>query len=177
MITNETHNDGSAVLEASASDQFRRLLDRPARGKPIAFGGVVVGELLALKDEGRTPLVSYPKQSNPEAIVARSVVDLYASHVGRQVVLVFENADPAKPIVIGTLCSEARSPFETRPGTFEVDSDGERLIVSAKEQLVLRCGQASITLTKEGEVLLRGTYLSTHASGVNRIQGGSVQIN
>ena len=59
----------------------------------------------------------------------------------------------------------------------EADSDGQRLIVTAKEEIVLRCGQASITLTKAGKVLIRGTYVSSRSSGVNRLKGGSVQIN
>jgi uncharacterized protein (DUF2345 family) len=64
-----------------------------------------------------------------------------------------------------------------KPGQVEVDADGERLIVTAKDRLVLRCGKASITLTKEGKVLVEGTYLSSRSSGVNRIKGGSVQLN
>jgi hypothetical protein len=58
-----------------------------------------------------------------------------------------------------------------------VDCDGDRLIVTAKEQLVLRCGAASITLTKAGKVLIRGAYVSSTSTGVNRINGGSVQLN
>ena len=55
--------------------------------------------------------------------------------------------------------------------------DGERLVVAAKEQLVLRCGKAKITLTQAGKVLIEGTYVSTRATGVNRVKGGVVQIN
>ena len=176
-VTKQIHGDQGAPLEAAPADQLLTLLDRPTKGSTGSFGGVVVGELLGIKDDGRTPLVSYPKQQGPAAVAARSVVDLHAAHIGRQVVLVFEESDPARPIIIGALRATQDLPFQTRPGQVEVDSDGERLIVSAKDQLVLRCGTASITLTKEGQVLLRGTHLSTHASGVNRIKGGSVQIN
>ena len=69
------------------------------------------------------------------------------------------------------------SPLEVELVEVEVDADGERLMVSAKEQLVLRCGKASITLTKEGKVLIQGAYVSSRSSGVNRIKGGSVQLN
>ncbi len=58
-----------------------------------------------------------------------------------------------------------------------MDADGQRMVVSAKEQLVLRCGQASITLTKAGKVLIDGTHVLSRASGVNRVKGGSVQLN
>lgn len=55
--------------------------------------------------------------------------------------------------------------------------DGERVVVDAVEELVLRCGKASITLRSNGRVLIQGTHVETRAEGVNRIKGGSVQIN
>jgi hypothetical protein len=42
---------------------------------------------------------------------------------------------------------------------------------------VLRCGKASITLTSAGKVLIRGTYVLSRSSGVNKIKGGSIQLN
>ncbi len=63
------------------------------------------------------------------------------------------------------------------PAQVEVDVDGEHLTVSAKEELVLRCGKASIVLTKSGKILIHGTYISNRSSGVMRIKGGSVQLN
>jgi len=42
---------------------------------------------------------------------------------------------------------------------------------------VLRCGKASITLTREGKVLIHGSYISSRSTGVNRVKGGSVQLN
>jgi uncharacterized protein (DUF2345 family) len=58
-----------------------------------------------------------------------------------------------------------------------VDIDGQRLQFEAKDEIVLKCGKASITLTKAGKIIIRGTYLLSRSSGVNRIKGGSVQIN
>ncbi len=55
--------------------------------------------------------------------------------------------------------------------------DGERLVLCAERELVLACGKATITLTRAGKVILAGTYLVSRSSGVNRIKGGSVQIN
>jgi hypothetical protein len=78
---------------------------------------------------------------------------------------------------MGVLREGAGWPLEQKPGQVEVDADGERMIVSAKEELVLRCGKASITLTKAGKVLIKGSYLLSRSSGVNRIKGGSVQLN
>jgi hypothetical protein len=140
-------------------------------------GGIVVGELIGMTDDGRTPLVVYPGQPGSGGVVARAIVDLHGSHIGKQVLLLFEGTDPAKPIVAGVLRDGQQSALENRHGTVEVDVDGERMIVSAKQQLVLRCGRASITLTNAGKVLIEGAYVSSRSTGVNRVKGGSVQLN
>lgn len=59
----------------------------------------------------------------------------------------------------------------------EASDDGETVTLEGKKQLVLRCGKATITLTRAGKVIINGAYVSTHSSGVNRIRGGSVRIN
>jgi hypothetical protein len=145
---------------------------------PSSVGsGVVVGELIGITDDGHTPFVTFRDQVGTAAIAARSVVDLHGAHIGRQVVLVFEDADPAKPIVMGVLHDAGCSALGPRPGTVEVDRDGERLLIDAREQLVLRCGKAKLTLTRAGKVLIEGTYISSRSSGVSRLKGGSIQIN
>jgi hypothetical protein len=89
----------------------------------------------------------------------------------------FEGADPRRPVIIGVMHEGRVAPSSSNAGNVEIDVDGEQLIVSAREQLVLRCGNASITLTRAGKVLIKGTYVSSRSSGVNRITGGSVQLN
>lgn len=146
-------------------------------GPSTVGSGVVIGELIGITDDGHTPLVTFRDQGGTAAIAARSVVDLHGAHIGRQVVLVFEDADPARPIVVGVLRNPGNSALGPRPGTVEVDRDGERMIVDAKEELVLRCGKAKLTLTRAGKVLIEGTYISSRSSGVNRLKGASIQIN
>jgi hypothetical protein len=141
------------------------------------WSGAVVGALVGFADEGRTPLVLYLGQRGSAAVAARATVDLHGAHVGRQVLLVFERADTTRPIVVGWLRGDESAPLHDGPGSVEIDADGERLIVTAREQLVLRCGKASVTLTKAGKVLIQGTYVSSRSAGVNRIKGGSVQLN
>ena len=89
----------------------------------------------------------------------------------------FDQADPMRPIVVGCLQAASAWPLEEKPAEAEVDADGRRLVVTAKDEITLRCGLASITLTKAGKVLIKGTYLLSCSSGVNRVKGGSVQIN
>jgi hypothetical protein len=163
------------ILDSSDSTVSRDgLPDGTAR--PVGPAGMVTGTLIGFKDEGRIPLVVYPGQRGTAAVEARSVVDLRGENIGSEVVLMLENLDAAQPVVMGILRQQPASLSEL-PGQVEVDADGARLIVTAREQLVLRCGTASITLTKAGKVIIQGTYVSNRSSGVMRIKGGSVQIN
>jgi hypothetical protein len=173
-------NEAVSIVEqlAGADSCGRAGFTSLAAPRPAAFAiGVVVGELVAMVNEGRTPLVLFQGQPGSAAVAARSVVDLYGAHIGCSVVLMFENNDPGRPLLMGVLRTDERCPLEGRPGQVDVDADGERLTVSAKHQLVLRCGAASITLTRAGKVLINGDYVASCSSGVNRIKGGSVQIN
>jgi hypothetical protein len=138
--------------------------------------GVVTGTLVGFTEESR-PLVLYAAQSGRAAVAAATIVDLHGSHIGHNVLLTFEDGNLRRPVVLGVLRTPHARALAEQPGTVEVDADGERLVMTAKYQLVLRCGKASITLTKAGKVLIEGTYVSNRSAGVMRIKGGSVQIN
>jgi hypothetical protein len=69
---------------------------------------------------------------------------------------------------------------EAEPQPIEREANAaipERLELVAEKEIVLRVGDASITLTRAGKIILRGTYVLSRSSGVNKIKGGSVQIN
>ena len=165
---------GAGLLSPLLRGDVLPLREQAAGG---AIHGVVIGELLALADDGATPLVRYPGQEGTSAVPARTSVDLHGPHIGQSVVLMFERGDPARPIVIGVLRDHPAWPAADKPAQVDVDADGQRMTVSAREQLVLRCGKASITLTKAGKVLVEGSYVLSRSTGVNRIKGGSVQLN
>ena len=141
------------------------------------IAGLVTGVLIGFADDGNVPLVMFQGQPGRAALRAACTVDLHGQHIGRNVALMFERGDPRQPIVIGLLRRPAERPICEVPGHVEVDSDGERLMVSARQQLVLKCGKASITLTKAGKILIRGAYISNRSAGVVSIVGGSVKIN
>jgi hypothetical protein len=157
-----------AIFDLESPTATAELEARPSHG-------VVVGTLIGF-DGARTPLVVHKARPHA-AVAAATVVDLHGAHIGRRVVLQFEEGNPDRPIVMGVLQDQAGWPLDDKPAQVEVDVDGKRLVVSAKEQLVLRCGKASLTLTKAGKVLVQGTYISNQSSGVMRIKGGSVQLN
>jgi len=100
-----------------------------------------------------------------------------------KVLLVFEDEDHRLPIVIDTVCDSIDKAPEKEPVALQVDEaknvfiDGKKFTFDAKEQIVLRCGKSSITLTRAGKVLIKGAYLLNRSSGVNRVRGASVHIN
>jgi len=51
------------------------------------------------------------------------------------------------------------------------------VVFDAKKEIVLRCGKASITLTKAGKVMIKGTYVVSRSSGANKIKGASIALN
>ncbi|SFN87988.1 hypothetical protein SAMN03159304_01284 [Pseudomonas sp. NFACC24-1] len=138
---------------------------------PARVDGVVIGVLLDVPGAD-APVVAFPGCPGETGLAARTTTPLTREDIGAQVALMFEAGDLTRPLVIGRI---QRLPQTSTPTAAHLD--GERLEFTAEREIVLRCGKASITLTREGKVLIRGTYLSNRSSGVNRIKGGSVQIN
>ena len=58
-----------------------------------------------------------------------------------------------------------------------VEIDGNELVLSAKSRITLRCGEALLIMDETGRVSIRGRTIVSHASGVNRIRGGAIQLN
>lgn len=134
---------------------------------------IVIGILDGFDAAGR-PLVDYPGNAAGAPLPALTTALYGADAVGRQVALLFAEGDAARPVIVGLV----RPPGEPVPGGARVaELDGERLVLTARQEIVLECGSASITLTRAGKVLIRGAYLSSRSSGPHRIKGASVDIN
>ena len=152
---------------------------------PIA--GVRIGWIASF-DAQRGVMVDFPGSAGP--VAARSIIPLDRAAAERAAaerqgaVLQFENGDPKLPVLMGLLQPAVQTPLldallsaPPKDAKLEAKVDGRRVVVEGKDEVVLRCGQASITLRRDGKVVVRGTYLETRATGTNRIKGGSVQIN
>jgi hypothetical protein len=159
-----------------------------------------VGRMVAGSVPGRLMVEFDGNARGP--LAARTVMALdqrtldEAIAVRRMAVLLFENGDPGLPIVVGLVAAEpgasllgallapaaaaapapAPSPAPSA-APVEAHVDGKRVVIEGQQEIVLRCGEASITLKRDGKLILRGAYVETHAKGVNRIKGGSVKIN
>ncbi|HLL55498.1 MAG TPA: DUF6484 domain-containing protein [Myxococcaceae bacterium] len=104
----------------------------------------------------------------------------------QRAVLIFDNGDPGRPVIMGLLQPEVPTPLvdtvlaevsREEDEAPEATVDGKRVTIEGKDEIVLKCGQASITLRRNGKIILKGTYVESHATGTNRIKGGSVQVN
>lgn len=149
----------------------------------------LVGWICGYEQEQGLLLVDFPQNQLPSAIAARSTIELDQALVTRAVaekqraVLVFEEGDPSLPIVVGLIrppmpaLADVQVRLPTLPTGLQADGKDKRVVLEAADEIVLQCGTASITLRKNGRVVIRGAYVETRSQGVNRIKGGSVQIN
>ena len=130
--------------------------------------GVVIGTLVGIR-EGQ-PMIHHPGLDEDEQQLASAVRSLANDDIGAEIALVFVDADPKRPIVIGKLEHPSRpSPTETKTK--------RELVLEAERELTIRCGKSSIKLTHDGRLELRGKYLLSRASSVNRVRGGVIQLN
>jgi hypothetical protein len=131
--------------------------------------GLLVGTVTAVSGAGEA-VVLLGAGERP----ARSTVPLEAGHVGREAAVLCEGGDPHRPVVIGLLQPRAAGPAQKGR---DVEVNGKRVTLSAKDEITLSCGDSSITLTRCGKVIIKGNYLLSRSAGVNQIKGGSVHIN
>lgn len=149
--------------------------------------GCKVGRVVEVSKHGQV-LVDFPGNIHGP-LTARLTGSVKAADLrqvvnsGCELLLTFVNGDPEQPIIVDTLHARAELPVPEEPLALQTEEpqdvtiDGRRITFDAREEVVLRCGRASITLTKAGKVIIRGSYLLNYSTGVNRIKGGSVQIN
>ncbi|MBN1442594.1 MAG: hypothetical protein JXA90_07795 [Planctomycetes bacterium] len=135
-----------------------------------------------LDGEGR-PLVEYPGQPSSGPQVARLAFPVAAEEIlkaaeeERRVLLLFERGDRALPIAAGWLLDRPVPQARPSGAAREVFVNDERIVWEADRELILRCGRSSILLRRDGKVEIKGKYLLSRSSGVNKIKGGSVEIN
>jgi Domain of unknown function (DUF6484) len=158
---------------------------------PGRIWGSLVGWLVGTDATGRL-LVDFPgNTAGPVAARLALITDaksLQTAVSSRQkVVLLFEGGDPGLPFIMGLVQEPSPTPLVDAlleeqskvdpPAPVEARVDGKRVVIEGKDEIVLRCGEASITLRRNGKVIVKGTYLESRATGTHRIKGGSVEIN
>lgn len=171
----------------------------------LGAGEVLLGRLESIDEIGNA-VVSVPHIPLFQQCIALTTIPVLPQHIGRQVALMFTQGVEPKPIIIGLIYSPLQQVLESviantcdsgdidevvfaeplgsnterlsnNSSENSIYMDGKQLIMEGHEEIVLRCGEASITLSRNGKISIRGKYLLSRASGVNRILGGSVQVN
>jgi hypothetical protein len=144
-----------------------------------------LGRIVAINDDRRV-LVEFDGGAGPT--VARLAIGADKRRLeraladGEVAVLGFEDGDLRRPIVLGLvpLPASAAAPANKAPAPREVlfaDVDGRRVRIEGQDEIVFQCGKASVTLRRNGKVIIRGTHVETQSDGTNRIKGGQVRIN
>ena len=163
----------------------------------ISPGEVVIGYIKKVDQSG--VYVDYPQNPCATHVLALTTIPIEAKNIGREAALLFNAGDLSKPVIVGIIHCEMMEALENKKPAHEPDEawlnqipvpdsqaeennlgivvDGKERCIEAKEALTLKCGKASITLSKDGAIYLRGTYISSRSTGTQRILGGSVQIN
>jgi hypothetical protein len=141
--------------------ELRTLM--PARqptGGPIALG------VLERVESPVKAVVSIEGRS----LAAQTLVPLKTKQVGASVALWLGAGGDGGCLILGVVLERAPRPVLAR-------LDGRRVSLRADRELVLRCGPASLTLTRDGKVVLRGAEVLQTATGTHRIHGAAVRIN
>lgn len=142
--------------------------------------GIALGVLVALDEDGQ-PRVDLPEWGL-NALPAAQLVPLGTEHLGQRLAIGFIAGDPSRPIVLGLMLTPGSAGSTTpeahsRPATLDACVDGERVLIEAQHEIELRCGESAIILQADGRIVLRGNYITSHASATQRILGGSVNVN
>lgn len=104
-------------------------------------------------------------------------------HMGREVLLVFEQGNPNYPVIVGLMAEVQEDTFSRllntqRQLTRDKNKINEScLTIEAEQEIVLKCGLGSITIRNDGKIVIKGTDLLARSKGVNRIKGATVRIN
>jgi hypothetical protein len=169
------HEDGELFAELS------RKPIAPDSGvvTPVAAEPATATARLHGFDLEERPLVADVPGLPNEMLAARTTVGLRRSQIGSTVVLLFEGGNRRQPIIVGVIRSPAAADDAGAKNdqVVSVQRDDEKLVLTAEREIVLRCGAASITLTRAGKVLIDGAYVVSRSSGYNKIKGAAVDIN
>ncbi|MBN9073602.1 MAG: hypothetical protein J0H34_18830 [Rhizobiales bacterium] len=134
--------------------------------------GVVIGAFLGF-GEAAAPLVVFPGNPEEVAVPARSLCELTQDMIGCEVALLFQDGNARKPLIVGRIVDPVR-PSAAVP---HVVRDGNHVRIDAEDRLELRCGKATIIMDSDGRITIRGGHITSHASGAQRIRGGSINLN
>lgn len=108
--------------------------------------------------------------------VNRSELLKKAAH-GQDVLVIFVHGNLDEPVILGMMENSSEERVIMQEGPVDALIDGERVVIRAETEMVFTCGEGSITLRKDGKIVMKGKDILSQAYGVNKIKGGDVQLN
>lgn len=118
---------------------------------------LTTGEILVEIDEG-TP--------------RRVLCDFLESAANHRIAL-----EPGDPVLISPPTSlDEKGCVLGKVGPYRAP-ETSHVVISADEELTIKCGEGSITIRENGQVLIKGLDIVSHAKRRNRVRGGSIQLN
>lgn len=173
MGTIEDPFEQMALEGALESRSVLRVAQPPA----AVIAGAVTARLHGF-DHDDHALVSGLAQLPGEVVAARATLALRQQMIGEEVVVLFDEGDARRPIIIGVVQSRSIPTDTAAPDQqVSIQADDDRFVVTAEREIVLRCGDASITLTRAGKVIIKGNYILSRSTGYNRIKGAAIDLN
>lgn len=136
--------------------------------KAAKIEGVVVGRITGFHSGG-DPLVDYTMNHTGRPLVARTTMGLDKCHIGRDAAVMFEGGDSRKPIIMGLMHISQQN--------VETVEDDKTTEISSEKEILIRCGEASIHLKKDGKIIIKGKDILSRARRNHDIKGGMINLN
>lgn len=146
---------------------------RPAPAAPLD-NGIHVARIVEVT-EGRAVVVLDGRRVQARCALALAPQD-GEPWLGRAVLVALEGGNPALPVIVGVV-GDLLPVAAARPDSDHVTVDGRRITLEGREEVVLRCGEASVTLRADGQVIVKGQRITSRAAETHKIRGATVQIN
>ncbi len=138
------------------------------------YDNLTIGEIVKISADGHifVSCVNRNESQMPAKLTAR-LASGEGLKQGARVLLAF-CCEYEAPIVIDLIRDSLEPNYES---PIHRVLDGDTLVLEAGRQITLKCGKSTITLTKDGKVVVRGTKVISRASSVNKIKGSTVLVN
>jgi len=175
------------MIDYEASESIQGESSSSSTSVPSS-SGLLIGRIITLQENGN-PLVAFDAETKNKPIEAFTVVPLVSSSVGKDVAISFAQNQGGMPIVMGVIRRMLDEVLDDAPKESdqkalnagivkpEVIVDGNKLELSAPEEVTIRCGEASITLNKSGKILIKGEHMLNRISGAYKVKSGSIELN
>lgn len=100
---------------------------------------------------------------------------------GNSVLVINEDGDPKRPIIIGSIVEKLDFEPSLKKSSVKehkaIHFKGKQITFESSGQVIIKCGNSTITMKNDGEIVLRGKKIVSRAAQSNKIKGAAVKIN